>query len=103
MNTIINKGYHGNQAKTTIKLDNDKILNITTMKRSNGLLSTTASVGTLKDGFISHMMFQDYAKTLISEKVRVTTKAVENQHNAALESIETIKADIEQFYQKELA
>jgi hypothetical protein len=48
-------------------------------------------------------MFQDFTKNLASQKVRVTEKAVRTQHQQALDGIESLLAEIEDFYSKETA
>ena len=100
MNTSIRKGHFGWTAETTIDLPNNRVLTITTMKRSGGSLMTTASVGTRSDGFISHMMYRDMNKVVASSNpARVTEKVVLAQHNSV--EIEEIKQDAIAFYSKE--
>ena len=86
-----------------IDLPDDRVLRIYTSRRSSGFLSTTATVGRLEGGFFSFMMFQDYSKTVSSEKVRCTQKTVEAHHAAAMVGIEKIKADVAAFYTKKPA
>ena len=103
MNTVYTNGYYGHNIETKIDLDNSRLVTISTMKRSSGLLVTFASVGTRNGDFISSIMFQDFTKNLASQKVRVTEKAVRLQHQQALDGIESLLAEIEDFYSKETA
>jgi hypothetical protein len=101
MKTSIYKGYYGWTAETGLNLPDNRFAKITTMKRHGGNLATTITVGTSNGDFFSTVMFQDYNKTLISEKVRVTEKAVKNQHQKALDDL-TIQLDnIKRFYDGE--
>jgi len=94
------KSYYGWQAESFIDLDfNGLVLNIVTSKRHNGMLSTTVNAGREEKGFFSTFIFQDYNKTLVQEKVKVTEKAVINQHNSI--DIESIKQSVIAFYQQQ--
>ena len=93
MNTKYNKGYHGNQAETLVKLDGTRFhLQINTSKRSNGSLATTVNAVVVEDNSISMMLFQDYHATFARENVRATTKAVQTQHESVLAKLDDIKA-----------
>ena len=85
-------------SKTQIKLPNDYILEFSTSKRSNGVLSTTANVHKLEGNFMTHRMFQDYSKQITAEKVRVTEKAVRAQHALALQSLEQVLSEVKAQY-----
>lgn len=82
-------GFHGKSAETLINV-NGQEWKITTMKRHNGSLSSSAmKVKTSKSNgfevteFDSSAIFQ--AKQLISERIsRVTEKAIKEQHEKAL-------------------
>ena len=77
----IYKCIYGWKAESQVELGNDRVLSITTMKRSSGALVTTASVGKREGMFISHMMFQDFNTSVeTSTPKKVTQKAVETQH-----------------------
>lgn len=92
MNQVVaEKTYHGWQAKTVIQLANSQRLEILTMKRHNGSLATTATVSTNEgNGFYSHVVYQDFSKTVYRTlPKRITKKVVEEQHNAI--DIESIK------------
>lgn len=103
MNTSYFKGYYGHQAETGMDLPDNRFLKITTMKRSSGNLATTATVGKSSGNSFSFVVFQDFTKTLVNEKVRVTEKAVKNQHDKVLENLDALKAEIAEYYSKETA
>ncbi len=101
MNTRIYKDFYNHwHAKTTIGIGNSRELTISTNKNSRGLLVTTATVGTFDDrGMVSHLVYQDYCHTWLSNKKRVTEKAVSKQHQDFLdESIQDVIDDINRFY-----
>ena len=83
MNTSTYKNHYKVwETKSTIMLDEKHELSITTQKNSNGILTTRASVGILEDGFISHVLFQDFSKQLQAEKIgRITEKVNIEFHN----------------------
>ena len=95
--TKIFKSFYGWQAETTIDLENGRALQFTTMKRHGGYLVTTAQVVSVKGDFVSYTMYQDFNKIVVSEKVRVTEKAVKAQHDKALKEVEKLKAEIDSF------
>lgn len=83
METLINKDYRNNWKAETVTMLNGKLqLSIRTSKASDGALHTCASVGRVEGDFISHMIYQDFFKTLsyVHHK-RVTAKVVEQQHS----------------------
>lgn len=55
-------------------------LHTLTMKRFGGSLATSAKVVRLEGNFAVFTPYTDFSKTLINEKVRVTQKNVEAQH-----------------------
>lgn len=85
-------------SKTQIELPNDHILEFSTSKRSSGVLSTTANVHKVEGNFITHRMFQDYSKQIVSEKVRVTEKAVRAQHAVALQHLDQVLSEVKAQY-----
>ncbi len=104
--TRIIRGYHGWQAETEIQapeLGEGKVVVVNTTKRSNGLLSTNASVQTIKGSFRSLTMFQDLSRTLDTERVRVTEAAVTSQHKRALGNLEGFMSEARAKYCKEVA
>jgi hypothetical protein len=100
--TQVYKSHYGWQAQTRVWLDDVRVLEFMTMKRFNGQLATTATCMSKQDGsrFLSYVMLQDFSERLISENVRVTEKAVVNQHSYALSLVEEVKARCAAFYDK---
>jgi hypothetical protein len=94
METYIRKGHYGWQATTNVDLDDKRVLSFTTMKRSNGQLTTTVQCMSRQEGskFLSYVMFQDWNCRVISEVVRCTEKSVTNQHQYALSLLEELKS-----------
>lgn len=88
----------GWQATTDFDLGNNRRLIVTTSKRYDKTLTTTATVHTVSetDGrkFLTHAIRRDYHKTFLVEKVRVTEKAVEAQHIQVLNLVSHIKRQI---------
>lgn len=82
--TRLFKNHHGWVAETFTPLPNDRKLRVTTMKRNGGQLATTAAVVTTENGFVTFRMFTDFLQTVHQERVRVTQKAVETQHQLVL-------------------
>ena len=82
-NTFIKKDHYGKwEAETIIELDSTYQLSIKTKKAGSGALVTHATVGKHDGEFISHVVFQDYSKALVTSRpARVTAKTVEAQHN----------------------
>lgn len=63
-----------------IELGNGYVINVTTMKRYDGLLTTTANVERrMSDYAYVTDPFGDWRRTYISTKVRCTAKAIEAQ------------------------
>lgn len=93
--TVIRKDHYGAWVmKTQVELMDNYVLEISTSKRSSGVLSTTANVHKIEGGFMTHRMFQDYSKHLVSEKVRVTEKAVRAQHEQALKMLDVVVLEV---------
>ena len=89
-------------AITEIDLGDNLQLSIRTSKTSSGLLNTNASVGRLEGGFVSHVVYQDYSKSIKrSTPARCTSKVVEAQHMDVLKDIDAIKDAIALQYSKE--
>jgi len=100
----VTKGSDGYKATTIIKLDDEKQLQILTMKRWGGQLITTATVMINENGILTHKMYGDYSASILFETIpRITSKAVIAQHEKALTILETIKDAVTSFYkQKEM-
>ena len=90
--TTIRKNAHGQWIANTIIMLSDTLqFSVTTSKRGDGYVTTHASVGHVSaDGrSTTHIMFQDYSKTLHSQKYpRVTQKIIESQHAEILVDID---------------
>ncbi len=87
------------KADASVKLGNGYLLRFNTSKRLNGQLMTSASVCRLEDGFETHRVHQDYYRNLVSEKVRVTDKTVEQQMTTTLINfLDTVMADVRAQY-----
>lgn len=83
--TKIYKSYHHGWTGETKLTVNGQDFEINTMKRSSGFLYSNAQECQIGDnGNISFMMFQDKSHSLINVKIRVTEKAVKEQHAKAL-------------------
>ena len=82
------------------EIGNKKFLEICTMKRHNGELSTFSSVNTKTEMGYTHMLFQDFNKCYLSEKTRCTEKSVKMQHEKALEMLDFIKSKAIEHYLK---
>lgn len=91
--TTVKRGFHGIEAQT-IKTVKGQTWDIFTMKRYSGKLVTTAQACKVSHNFdtgfscIQYTPSQDAHLTLISEVVRVTEKAVRQQHEKALQLFE---------------
>lgn len=104
-NTSVHNSTHGGKmAETLVPASHGRHLNIVTMKRYSGALSTTITGVTVDldngRGFAgySYMMYQDYCKNPVSERVRCTEKAVRAQHQAILDNIQAYLDEAEEFY-----
>ena len=91
--TVITKSRYGEwRAEDTEMLNDTLELSITTMRRSNGRVATTATVGRLEGEFITHRMYQDYNVSLWAVVYpRVTRKVVEEQHKSILKELVAIR------------
>jgi hypothetical protein len=84
MNKVIaRKEQRGWVARSKVALTDKMVLELITMKRSGGQLATTATVGRVENGFVSHIVYQDFSKVVAtSSPGRITQSTVETQHNA---------------------
>lgn len=95
---------NGWTAESCIELGDERVLTITTMKRWNGSLSTTASVQTRSYTCgIPVLTFKmgrggDFHRTILAEQIRATEKAVRTQHEQALGHLSTIKGQALEHY-----
>ena len=77
----------GNSATTIItRAGSTAMLDVTTMKRSNGWLVTTANEATVEGMFTTYEPFNDtkYRAKLTESEQRATEKSVRSQHDHAL-------------------
>ena len=93
------KNKDGYQAITMIPFDDSRSMRIVTRKYL-GELATTASVVTNTELGFTFMMYQDWNALVESDKTRVTSKAVKEQHERALTKIDQYLASAFQFYQR---
>lgn len=107
MNTRIRKGVHGWTAETEVPIGDNRVLSILTMKRSDGSLTTTATVHrleTLRGMPMKSFAFgKDFHKAMLTEQVRCTEKAVAKQHADVLSHISTIKQRVAEHYGEEVS
>ena len=91
--TVITKSSYGEwRAKDTEMLNDTLELSITTMRRSNARVTTTATVGRREGAFITHLMYQDYNVSLWAVVYpRITRKVVEEQHKSILKELVAIR------------
>lgn len=99
--TAVTKSSHGEwRAEDKEMLTDDLELSIVTMRRSSGRVATTATVGKLEGGFITHRMYQDYNISLEAVVYqRVTRKVVEEQHAKLMKEIVAIRQQALNHYQ----
>jgi len=92
MNTTIRKSSYGTwMAETMTPLANDLHICLTTMKRSDGNITTTAKVGKRDGIFFVYEPFKDFSQQVIESSARCTKPAVERQHTAALAMLDGIR------------
>jgi len=92
---VYKNAYNGWCAESTVPVG-DRVIRITTMKRSNGMLATTASAGK-QDGYsFTFVVFEDFSKTLCLQKVRCSEKAVRLQHSQV--DTTALVAEVEAYY-----
>jgi hypothetical protein len=89
----------GYQAVSMIPFDATRSLRIVTRKYL-GELASTASIVTNTDMGFTFMMFKDWNALVASDKIRVTSKAVKEQHEKVLTKVEDYKKAAQQFYEQ---
>lgn len=104
-NTTFRASSHGgNLCETFVPASHGRHLQITTMKRSSGDLSTTVVsvlLTTVSDkGYhsVTYSPFSDYYKSPVRERVRCTEKAIRGQHQAVLDNIQIFLDESKAFY-----
>lgn len=78
------------KSETTMALGDSRRLKISTFKTFSGTLCTIATVCKVERGFETFVMYEDLNVRLAEQKVRVTQKAVETQHQGTLNNEEVI-------------
>ena len=71
-------------AEDNVELENDRVLEIRTMKVSDGTIVTRATVNVRDGSFMSHRMFHDFSQRLMTSQNRCTEKNVAAQHAEAM-------------------
>jgi hypothetical protein len=99
---VVRKGFYGFSAENYVPLPDiaDRYLRVSTSKRSNGSVSTVATVIKREGGFDTYIVFQDFSKTIASNKfARVTEKVIKAQQEAALAGIAAVAQEAVVQYQ----
>ena len=104
LNTYIAKDRYGKwNARTTMILEGQRELLVTTYKNNRGSLATYVSVGKLERGFVTHKLYEDYSKCFAADAVRCTEKTVTSQHRLVLGRLNAILDDVTRHYNNEPA
>lgn len=106
MNTTYYRDHDGWNGKTIIDLDDGRQLVIRTSKRGmgGGLVTTATAWSCAEDGSRRHIMgfglgSGDYSERLmLTQPGRITEKQVRHQHDATMNRIEQIRADVKAYY-----
>lgn len=97
MKTMIYKDIRNQwHAETHVPLEGKQQLRISTYKTERGDLQSFASVCKVENGYVTHMVYQDYSRRVIVNRVRCTEKAVRDQHQQAIGLLPKILEDIAQ-------
>jgi len=102
-NTFPNLAGKDKRITTELMLSSDRKLDLTTYRNFSGELVTQASVLNRLEGkdcthMFGHQMMGDYNRRFAANKVRMTAKAVEAQHNKYLEQLDQIALDATRYY-----
>ncbi|AOW13354.1 hypothetical protein LPB72_09935 [Hydrogenophaga crassostreae] len=106
ISTIKYRGREGWNAKSQLDLADNRVLQISTYKASNGSLRTSASVHTKVDGGLRHVFGYgtpggDFSGNVaITKPARVTEKVVAEQHALVLDVVPELLVSIENHYAK---
>ena len=87
-------------AEDNVELENDRVLEIRTMKGSDGTIVTRATVNVRDGSFMSHRMFRDFSQRLMTSQNRCTEKNVVTQHSEALNKREELLEAITAWYKE---
>ena len=92
MKTTIRKSSYGTwMAETMTPLADNLHICLTTMKRHDGNITTTAKVGKRDGIFFVYEPFKDFSQQVIESSARCTKPAVERQHTAAIAMLDSIR------------
>mgnify|MGYP000947375966 CR=1 FL=1 len=72
----------------------------TDKNRNTGRIESIASVHKLDGNFATHRRFQDYIEAIIYSDKRGTQKAINTQHEQALDMLDLVKSRALEFYAK---
>lgn len=86
------------KSETRVRLGDGWQLDLLTRKNDRGELVTSASIGRVERGCVTHRMYADYSRQVFRRTARCTEKSVQLQHNEALALMETIFADVRAHY-----
>jgi hypothetical protein len=99
MDYEIRRGFHGVQARSTVKIGGKRELRIDTFKASQGGLVCFAQVVEVgDDGTVSFVVFQDLSARLATAKARATEKAIIACHLEGTANVGSLKGRIESQY-----
>lgn len=96
----ITKGYDGWQATSTVPLDAERHLKISTSKSARAGLVTMATAVKLTDTGYTFVMFEDFSNRVGQADARCTEKTVALAHAAVMAKVEEIKADALAYYKE---
>lgn len=94
------KGMDGWRAKSSFPFgDGSQELEISTYKRSKGMVASIASVSRVSGGFKTFAVFSDFSKIMNQAVVpKITQDVIRKMHEETLNRIDGIKAEAEAFY-----
>lgn len=97
--TKVQKGMRGTwEAKDSIELVANRVLQVSTHKTSDGTLVTTATVHLHDGNFLSHRMFTDFSQRMMTAAIRCTEKNVAAQHAECMKKINEVHSAITAWY-----
>jgi len=94
----IRKGSFGWTADTVVSIDDEIRVCITTMKRSSGMVTTTATCSRKEGEMYYFTVCKDYRMTWAVSPAKATQKAITTQHESVVAQIEKIIAECVVFY-----
>jgi len=94
----IRKSAFGWTADTLVQIDDEVRLCITTMKRSSGMVTTTATCSRKEGEMYYFTVCKDYRMTWAVSPAKATQKAITIQHELIVSQIEKIKYQCVVFY-----